>query len=136
MRFALAITTLIAAVTAAPSGHHGEKDLHKMTLGQAGDRCGADQSIYCCNEKTTKIEHSSPETGLGGLLGATIGADGLLSHLLGTCTKIPVNVLAIGNLLQSECTNRAACCHNTPSVAYGGLVNLALPCVAIGSLIQ
>ncbi len=88
MRFAFAITALIAAVTAAPS-----KDLaivnkrHGMTVHDAAKKCGTGQQLNCCNEQHSnegdKGQVSKPT-------GALVTADGLLSHLIGTCGKLDV----------------------------------------------
>ncbi|TQW00924.1 hypothetical protein V2A60_001959 [Cordyceps javanica] len=152
MRFALAaITTFVAAVAAVPHhppAHHppnvdithkGDIDVtHKtsqLTVGDAGDKCGANQELYCCDETKTTPGAGS-DGGLGGLIGAVVGGDGVLTHLLGECSKINVDLLiGVSDLLHSQCTAKAACCHNTPSVASNGLVNLALPCIPIAGLL-
>nr|CBV17211.1 fungal hydrophobin [Cordyceps farinosa] len=134
MRFAFAITALIAAVTAAPS-----KDLaivnkrHGMTVHDAAKKCGTGQQLNCCNEQHSnegdKGQVSKPT-------GALVTADGLLSHLIGTCGKLDVAALiGIDDLLNTNCKGQAACCQDTASVAQGGLLNLALPCIALDSLL-
>ncbi|OAR02720.1 hypothetical protein LLEC1_03345 [Akanthomyces lecanii] len=159
MRFALAVTTLVAAVTAAPGADVTVANkMATMSVGDATEQCGSDYQIYCCNELDDKDKQPQDMLGkppggpdgpggpmppgqspkpnlLGGLLGVVLGPDGIVSHLLGQCTRIDVAIIGAADTLSSQCRARAACCRNTPSVAYGGLVNVALPCIALDSLV-
>ncbi|KAF5587835.1 hypothetical protein FPCIR_7419, partial [Fusarium pseudocircinatum] len=61
-------------------------------------------------------------------------ANGL--NLFSQCSKLDVNVIGIANnLLNKECQANAACCQDSPGTAAAGLVNAALPCIAISNLI-
>lgn len=147
MRFALAVTALAAAVTAAPGANVTiASKLATMSVADASDQCGSNYQIYCCNELADKDKKpedmmsvkppgQTPKPGLlDGILGAVVGPDGLLSHLLGQCTRIDVAgkrraaqeipslaltfplVPGAADALSSQCRARAACCRNTPSV--------------------
>ncbi|ATY63719.1 Hydrophobin [Cordyceps militaris CM01] len=137
MRFFLAITALVAAVTAAPSADVAAvNQMAAMTLAEADASCGNGASLYCCDKSKQGGDTGSPgQAGGVGLLGAIVGVNGLLQGLLGQCSKININAIGAAGVLNQECTARAACCQNTPSVAHHGLVNIALPCIPINSLV-
>ncbi|KAJ4153843.1 hypothetical protein LMH87_010313 [Akanthomyces muscarius] len=148
MHFTLAVTTLVAAVTAAPGANVTvASKMATMSVADADEQCGSNYQIYCCNELAGKDKKpqdmtsamapgQTPKPGLlDGLLGAVVGPDGLLSHLLGQCSRIDVAVPGAADTLSSQCRARAACCRDTPSVAYGGLINVALPCIALDSIV-
>ncbi|QGI61106.1 hypothetical protein CEK27_005077 [Fusarium fujikuroi] len=93
----------------------------------AANSCANGQSVYCCNKVTNKPAGNSVGDGAG-------IANGL--SLFSQCSKVDVNVIAIANnLLNKECQANAACCQDSPGTAGAGLVNAALPCVAISNLV-
>ncbi|MGJ2371675.1 hydrophobin family protein, partial [Salmonella enterica subsp. enterica serovar Paratyphi A] len=130
MQFTLALATLIAAVSAAPGNDRAvTRNLSGMTYGEVKQYCGANQEISCCNQKKTASDN--------GLL------NGVLSQgLVGQCSKLNV-AAAAGltdnlNLDQNHCKGGSvACCQSADKSADQtvGLINLALPCIAIGSLL-
>lgn len=40
-----------------------------------------------------------------------------------------------GALLNGQCRAKVACCNRSQAVSVGGLVNIALPCIALGSIV-
>lgn len=93
MRFFLAITALVAAVTAAPSADVAAvNQMAAMTLAEADASCGNGASLYCCDKSKQGGDTGSPgQAGGVGLLGAIVGVNGLLQGLLGQCSKININ---------------------------------------------
>ncbi|RGP63514.1 hypothetical protein FSPOR_8567 [Fusarium sporotrichioides] len=116
------LATAATATAAVPGGV-----ISSMTVQQAANSCANGQSVYCCNKVTNKPAGNSVGDGAG-------IANGL--SLFSECSKVQVNVIAIANgLLNKECQANAACCQDSPGTAAGGLVNAALPCVAISNLV-
>ncbi|KAH6957349.1 hydrophobin 1 [Fusarium avenaceum] len=125
--YALTIVTLLAAsVVANPQAANGAS-LNTLTVAQAQRSCGNNQSVYCCNKVSNKQTGNAIGNGPELLNGLS---------LFDQCSKIDVNVIAVANnLLNKECQANAACCQDSGSNASGGLVNAALPCVAISNLV-
>ncbi|KAI1841268.1 hypothetical protein JX266_012504 [Neoarthrinium moseri] len=133
----LTIVGFAAAVLAAPQvGTDIPSIPGDLTVGQADAICGSDTSLSCCN----KVDQSGDAISI---------ADGLLSGLLGNalsgglglfdgCSKLslPLGIVGggVGDLLNSQCKQTAACCQGTDS-DQDGLVNVGLPCVALGGLL-
>ncbi|RBR20363.1 uncharacterized protein FIESC28_05327 [Fusarium coffeatum] len=116
------LATAATAAAAVPGG-----SINTMTVQQAANSCANGQSVYCCNQVTNKPAGNSIGEGAG-------IANGL--NLFSQCSKVKVDVLAIANsLLNKECQANAACCQDSPGTAAGGLINAALPCVAISNLV-
>ncbi|KAI3325117.1 hypothetical protein HD806DRAFT_533714 [Xylariaceae sp. AK1471] len=134
MRFSVAaIFTFALGALAAPSpqipGIPGD-----VTIGQAGDTCGQDMELSCCNDVDQSGDSVNEASGiLGGVLqGALQGGElGLFSG----CSKLNVAALiGVDDLLNSQCKQTAACCQHS-GTSQDGLVNVGLPCVALGGLL-
>ncbi|KAI1814926.1 hypothetical protein GGS20DRAFT_545854 [Poronia punctata] len=135
MRFAVATVLAFAfGVMAAPSPQGIPSVPGDVTVGQAGDTCGRDFELSCCNKvKQTGDTNISPSGLLAGLLAGTL-ADGDLD-LFGGCSKLDVAALiGVDDLLNSHCKQTAACCQHS-GTSQDGLVNVGLPCVALGGLL-
>ncbi|CEJ93654.1 hypothetical protein VHEMI09230 [[Torrubiella] hemipterigena] len=102
-----------------------------------GEYCGSGMELNCCNRQinTETADIGPHQSGLlAGLANGVLGGDG--SSLLGDCSPIDVaSLIGGGALLNGQtCEGRVACCNRSQAVAVGGLINLALPCIAIGSI--
>ncbi|RKL20889.1 hypothetical protein BFJ72_g14990 [Fusarium proliferatum] len=116
------IVGLLAAAAAASPQVKSFPPMHQITPAQANQACDNNMEIHCCNEKKEEDNHLFPS--LSGL------------KLFGQCSKINLDVMGGGtDLLNKQCQSNAACCHGSTSNASGGLINIALPCVALSSLI-
>ncbi|KAI1822742.1 hypothetical protein F4861DRAFT_374077 [Xylaria intraflava] len=105
-----------------------------VTVGQAGDSCGRDLELSCCNEVHQSGDQNFDADGI--LAGALQGvlADGNLGLFSG-CSKLTVTALiGIDDLLNSQCKQNVACCQHS-GTQQEGLVNVGLPCVALSSLL-
>ncbi|KAL4727851.1 hypothetical protein ACLX1H_004541 [Fusarium chlamydosporum] len=128
MQFFATVALLAASVAASPAVAPAvaAPSLNTMTVQQAANSCSDGQSVYCCNEVNNEAN------------GNAIGNGPELLNNLGAfkqCSKLQVDVIAIANnLIQKECQATAACCQDSPGTAAGGLVNAALPCVAISNI--
>ena len=83
MHFSAVSMVSLAMMLLSVSARNVEKarsDTGSMTVDQASQQCGNDQTISCCNTSTD-------DSAAGGLLGAN-ALNGLLG---GSCTAIPVN---------------------------------------------
>ncbi|KAI0095857.1 hypothetical protein F4814DRAFT_435185 [Daldinia grandis] len=138
--------TIIAALTMAigalgapqlggfPNGNRVPPPNGDLTVGQAGDTCGSDLDLSCCD----KVDQSGDaiNTAEGILAGLLEG--GLADQAVGLfqgCSKLNVAALiGIDDLLNNQCKQNPACCQHS-GMEQEGLVNLGLPCVALGSVI-
>ncbi|KAF5554198.1 fungal hydrophobin domain-containing protein [Fusarium napiforme] len=119
--------TVIAFLAASAAAAAKGPSINSLTVQQAANSCANGQSVYCCNKTTNKPAGNSVGDGAG-------IANGL--SLFSQCSKVDVNVIAIANnLLNKECQANAACCQDSPGTAAAGLINAALPCVAISNLV-
>ncbi|KAE8352749.1 fungal hydrophobin-domain-containing protein [Aspergillus coremiiformis] len=102
---------------------------------QASDKCGDNTQLSCCNSVTyagdqTEVDEGLLAGALSHLIGTGSGSEGL--GLFKECTNVDViNVLPI----QQACKSNIACCQRPDSSGTGNLINLGLPCIALGSLI-
>ncbi|KAF5967189.1 fungal hydrophobin domain-containing protein [Fusarium coicis] len=123
----MTIVAFLAATVAAGPQIRAYPSIDQITVAQANNACGNNMQVTCCNKVTN--------TPAGNAVGNGAGILNNLS-LFDQCSKLDVNVLAIANnLLNKECQANAACCQNSGGSATGGLVNVALPCIALSSLI-
>ncbi|PLB35755.1 hydrophobin family protein [Aspergillus candidus] len=113
-----------------------------LTVEQASAKCGDKAQLSCCNKATytgdsTKVNDGLLSGALSELLGAGSGSEGL--GLFNQCSKLPLQipVIAIGlqDALNQKCKQNIACCQDSPADASESLVGLALPCVALGSIL-
>ncbi|KAI2608728.1 uncharacterized protein GGS25DRAFT_521899 [Hypoxylon fragiforme] len=105
-----------------------------VTVGQAGDTCGSDLDLSCCNQVDQSGDAINTASGLlaglleGGLEGGSLG-------LFDGCSKLNVAaVIGLTDILDSQCSQTPACCQHS-GMEQEGLVNLGLPCVALGGLL-
>ncbi|RGP63519.1 hypothetical protein FSPOR_8572 [Fusarium sporotrichioides] len=129
MQYLTIVAFLAATVAAAPPSHNvrNNPSIEQITVAQANNACGNNMSVTCCNKVTNAPAGNAVGNGAGILNNLS---------LFDQCSKLDVNVLAIANgLLNKECQANAACCQNSGSNAQGGLVNVALPCIALSSLL-
>ncbi|KAI9041830.1 uncharacterized protein KD926_006375 [Aspergillus affinis] len=118
---------------------------HETTLSQAQAKCGYDAKVSCCNKATYTHDITTANTGpLAGViqtaLGGGPGGDGL--GLFGQCNDLSLNVPVLNvvgggvdQLVNQKCKQNIACCQNSGSQPNGDLIGVAIPCVALGSLI-
>ncbi|KAJ5764771.1 conidial hydrophobin Hyp1/RodA [Penicillium odoratum] len=145
--FATAFFLAVTAVALPQPGGDGnifpvKKD---MTLSQAQAKCGNDAKVSCCNKSTYTHDINTTNSGLlagvlQSALGGGPGGDGL--GLFGQCNDLSLNVPVVDlvegglqNLVNQKCKQNIACCQNTGSNANGDLIGVAIPCVALGSLL-
>ncbi|KAF4953251.1 hypothetical protein FGADI_6117 [Fusarium gaditjirri] len=127
MRPSVIITLFASAVAATKCKGNRHPSVKELTVSQAQNACGNDMTVQCCNKVTNKPAGNSAGDGLGLLNDLTL-FDG--------CSDLSLNVVGIlDGLLGKKCGANVACCQNSPSTASGGLINVALPCIALGSLI-
>ncbi|KAI1736644.1 hypothetical protein F4680DRAFT_468893 [Xylaria scruposa] len=107
---------------------------NSVTVGQAGDTCGKDMELSCCNKVRQSGDSKTEASGLlAGLLGS--GLENADVGLFDQCSKLTVTALiGVDDLLNSHCKQNAACCQHS-GTNQEGLVNVGLPCVALSSLI-
>ncbi|KAI1171927.1 hypothetical protein F4777DRAFT_582478 [Nemania sp. FL0916] len=138
MRFSVvAILSLAMGVMAAPQPQVASpypRPGDDVTVEMAGDTCGADMELSCCNNVKQSGDSVNEASGiLAGVLSGTLenGDVGLFSD----CSKLTVTALiGLNDLLNSRCKQTAACCqHSAPN--QEGLVNVGLPCVALGGVL-
>ncbi|KAI1255731.1 hypothetical protein MGN70_002471 [Eutypa lata] len=136
MRFTTtAVLSLVASALAAPQPPMGSPDIGSdVTIGQAGDTCGQDLELSCCNDVDQSGDSTNVASGiLAGLMGGALenGDLGLFSG----CSKLSVAAaIGVDDILNSQCKQTAACCQHSGS-EQEGLVNVGLPCVALGGLL-
>ncbi|KAI1406390.1 hypothetical protein F4819DRAFT_245730 [Hypoxylon fuscum] len=106
-----------------------------VTVGQAGDTCGSDLDLSCCNEVDQSGDAINTAEGLlSGLLEGGL-EEGKLG-LFDSCSKLNVAaVIGLSDFLDNQCKQVPACCQHSGSEMGDGLVNLALPCVALGGIL-
>ncbi|KAL4902388.1 hypothetical protein BDW74DRAFT_169580 [Aspergillus multicolor] len=109
-----------------------------VTVKQASDKCGDQAELSCCNKATYAGDSTAVNSGilsgaLSGLIGAGSGAEGL--GLFDECSKLDISVIGIQDLVNQQCKQNIACCQNSGSSADGDLIGVALPCVALGSIL-
>ncbi|KAI0403977.1 hypothetical protein F4802DRAFT_268862 [Xylaria palmicola] len=135
MRFSVAaIFTFALGALAHPSPQGVPMPGNSVTVGQAGDTCGSEMELSCCNQIDQSGDSSLAASGL--LAGALQGVlqDGTLGLFSG-CSKLSVTALiGVSDLLNSQCKQTAACCQHS-GTQQEGLVNVGLPCVALGGLL-
>ncbi|XDG02598.1 hypothetical protein ABKA04_002213 [Annulohypoxylon sp. FPYF3050] len=105
-----------------------------VTVGQAGDTCGSDLDLSCCDKVDQSGDAINEASGLlaglleGGLENADVG-------LFTGCSKLNVAaVIGLSDFLESQCKQTPACCQHS-GMGQEGLVNVGLPCVALGSVL-
>ncbi|KAI1411814.1 hypothetical protein F5Y13DRAFT_190816 [Hypoxylon sp. FL1857] len=105
-----------------------------VTVGQAGDTCGSDLDLSCCDKVDQSGDAVNEASGLlaglleGGLEGGELG-------LFDGCSKLNVAaVIGLTDMLNSQCKQTPACCQHS-GMGQEGLVNVGLPCVALGSVL-
>ncbi|KAH8173697.1 fungal hydrophobin domain-containing protein [Sarocladium implicatum] len=129
----LALVGTAFAATTPLSSLVPRQVLSSMSVKDAQALCGNDQTISCCNSVKQGDNVSQSSGVLSGVLNGLL-ADGV--DVNAQCSKIDVAVLiGVQDLLNDQCTSNVACCQNSESEASNGLVNAALPCVPIGTLV-
>ncbi|KAI1458963.1 hypothetical protein F4805DRAFT_107884 [Annulohypoxylon moriforme] len=105
-----------------------------VTVGQAGDTCGSDLDLSCCDKVDQSGDAINEASGLlaglleGGLENGELG-------LFDGCSKLNVAaVIGLSDFLESQCKQTPACCQHS-GMGQEGLVNVGLPCVALGSVL-
>ncbi|KAJ5901484.1 conidial hydrophobin Hyp1/RodA [Penicillium taxi] len=132
---AMALPSAVSSIFPVPQG---------TTLDQAQAKCGTDAKVSCCNKTTFTRDITNDNDGilagvLQSALGGGPGGDGL--GLFGQCNDLSLSVPVLdvlGQLTQldsQKCKQTVACCQNTQSTANGDLVGVAIPCIALGSLL-
>ncbi|KAH9901801.1 hypothetical protein F4778DRAFT_791413 [Xylariomycetidae sp. FL2044] len=135
MQFTIvSILALAASAAAMPKPQADGGPYGDVTVAQAGDTCGQDLELSCCNSVDQSGDSTNVADGiLSGLLsGALEGGDlGLFSG----CSKLNVAALiGVSDLLNDQCTQNVACCQHS-GTQQDGLVNVGLPCVALDGLL-
>ena len=142
MRVSTVFTTLGLAIGAIASpmpqdGNSGDNGFAvpaSTTIGQAGDVCGSNTQLSCCNTVSQTGDSTNVASGiLSGLLQGVLPDSAL--GLFSGCSKISVPLLiGIDDLLDHQCQQTAACCSHDPN-GQSGLVNVGIPCVALSGLL-
>ncbi|VUC29991.1 unnamed protein product [Clonostachys rosea] len=138
------IPTLIlaASVTALVPQIHPDvirrADSQKTTVGEARTLCGNKLELQCCNRKIEEKTNETTTNNNTGLLSGLLGDLGLLDDggidLLDQCSKLSVTALiGVDDILGSQCRHHVACCDTT--APQTGLINIGLPCIALGGLL-
>ncbi|KAI1438301.1 hypothetical protein GGR50DRAFT_640881 [Xylaria sp. CBS 124048] len=135
MRFSVAAVFAFAmGVIAMPSAPSAPSVPGDVTVGQAGDSCGRDLELSCCNHVDQSGDSVMEADGIlaGALQGVLAGGElGLFSG----CSKLTVTALiGVDDLLNSQCKQTVACCQHS-GTQQDGLVNVGLPCVALAGLL-
>ncbi|KAI0844802.1 hypothetical protein F5Y00DRAFT_187447 [Daldinia vernicosa] len=106
-----------------------------VTVGQAGDTCGSDLDLSCCDKVDQSGDAINTAEGiLAGLLEGGLLEGGDLG-LFDGCSKLNVAaVVGLDDLLNSQCKQTPACCQHS-GMEQEGLLNVGLPCVALGSVL-
>ncbi|KAI0017010.1 hypothetical protein F4780DRAFT_782737 [Xylariomycetidae sp. FL0641] len=134
MRFTIAAIAAFAmgAVAVPTTGSGGIPG--DVTVGQAGDTCGSNFDLSCCNKVDQSGDAVNEASGiLSGLLGG--GLEGGDLGLFSGCSKLNVAALiGLDDILNSQCKQTAACCQHS-GTEQDGLVNVGLPCVALAGLL-
>ncbi|KAJ5948391.1 conidial hydrophobin Hyp1/RodA [Penicillium verhagenii] len=150
MKMKFITTALIFAATAVALPQSGSDGnifpvSNGMTVEQAQAKCGNNSTVSCCKKTTyTKDITTSNNGPLAGVLQSALGGgpggDGL--GLFGQCNDLSLNIPVLNvvgggvdQLINQKCKQNIACCQNTESNADGDLIGVAIPCVALGSLI-
>ncbi|KAJ0423452.1 rodlet protein [Aspergillus carlsbadensis] len=157
MKFSIAaaVVAFAASVAALPSGpgaqlagngvgNKGNSNVKfpvpdNVTVKQASDKCGDQAQLSCCNKATyagdsTQVADGLLAGALSNLIGAGSGAEGI--GLFDQCSKFDLAFLiGVQDLVNQQCKQNIACCQNSGASADGSLVGVALPCVALGSII-
>ncbi|KAI0139534.1 hypothetical protein F4776DRAFT_616626 [Hypoxylon sp. NC0597] len=105
-----------------------------VTVGQAGDTCGSDLDLSCCDKVDQSGDAINEASGLlAGLLeGALEGGE---LGLFDGCSKLNVAaVIGLTDMLNSQCKQTPACCQHS-GMEQEGVLNVGLPCVALGSVL-
>ncbi|GAP93287.1 putative rodlet peptide [Rosellinia necatrix] len=137
MRFSVAaVITFAIGAFARPSGPSSPfpRPGGDVTVSQAGDTCGSEMELSCCNHVDQSGDSVMEASGI--LAGALQGvlADGELGLFSG-CSKLNVAALiGLSDFLDQQCKQTAACCQHS-GTTQEGLVNVGLPCVALGSVL-
>ncbi|KAJ5612935.1 conidial hydrophobin Hyp1/RodA [Penicillium lagena] len=138
-------TTILCLTTiaVAQAGHSNVKFpvSPKTTIAQGQNTCGNDAKLSCCKRATYTHDINTSNTGplagvLANALGGGPGGDGL--GLFGQCQDLSLSAAGIvdPNLsIDRECKQNIACCQNSPSTSNNNLVGVAVPCVALGSIL-
>ncbi|RYP79367.1 hypothetical protein DL769_002991 [Monosporascus sp. CRB-8-3] len=133
MRFSItALLSLVAGALAVP--HQPAAIPRGITVREAGDVCGQNMVLNCCNEIDTSGDSTNVASGLlAGLLQGVL-QDGELG-LFNGCSDLSVTgLIGVSDLLNEQCTQNVACCQDN-DIHQDGLVNVGLPCVAIGGIL-
>ncbi|KAL7624829.1 hypothetical protein AAE478_004043 [Parahypoxylon ruwenzoriense] len=106
-----------------------------VTVGQAGDTCGSDLDLSCCDKVDQSGDAINAASGLlAGLLGGALEGGEL--GLFDGCSKLNLAaVIGVSDLLESQCKQTPACCQHSGMEQEDGLLNVGLPCVALGSVL-
>ncbi|KAI1371368.1 hypothetical protein F4677DRAFT_435883 [Hypoxylon crocopeplum] len=138
MQFSIVATLAFALGAMAAPQSSGSSSLTPVpgdvTVGQAGDTCGSDLDLSCCDKVDQSGDAINTASGLlsglleGGLEGGELG-------LFDGCSKLNVAaVIGLTDLLESQCKQTPACCQHS-GMEQEGLLNVGLPCVALGSVL-
>ena len=117
--FTLAFATFAAAAPAAVGDASSSTITpvgNQVTVGQAGDKCGTDFDLSCCNKADYSGDATNVASGIfGGLLQGAVGKNGL--GLFDGCSKLDITAGIVGggvsDLLNSQCKQTAACCQKS-----------------------
>ncbi|KAK7222979.1 hypothetical protein V2G26_010982 [Clonostachys chloroleuca] len=116
----LFLTTSVAALV--PQVHPDlirRTDAQAITVRDGNDLCGRKLELQCCNN---------------GLLSDLSILDGEID-LFDQCSKLSVTALiGVDDILGSQCDQNIACC-DTTAPQQTALINIGLPCIALGSLL-
>ncbi|RAH64130.1 hydrophobin family protein [Aspergillus aculeatinus CBS 121060] len=154
--FAILAAATLATATAAVGGPsarnlevraaEGDKPRYSVpddwTIEQGSAKCGNQAQLSCCNKATyagdtTTIDDGALAGLLGNIAGTGSGSEGV--GLFDQCSKLDLQIPIIGisaqDILNQQCKQNIACCQYSGADASDDLLGVALPCVALGSII-
>ncbi|KAL4922373.1 hypothetical protein BDW62DRAFT_197053 [Aspergillus aurantiobrunneus] len=109
-----------------------------VTVKQGSDKCGDKAQLSCCNDVQYGGDSTTVKEGIAaGLLSDLLGS-GSASEGLGAfsgCSKLDLSIIGIEDILNQQCKQNIACCANSGSQANDNLAGVALPCIALGSIL-
>ncbi|OJK04016.1 hypothetical protein ASPACDRAFT_57358 [Aspergillus aculeatus ATCC 16872] len=130
----------------AAEGDKGDKPRYSVpddwTIEQGSAKCGNQAQLSCCNKATyagdtTTIDEGALAGLLGNIAGTGSGSEGL--GLFDQCSKldleIPIFAIDAQDILNQQCKQNIACCQYSGADASDDLIGVALPCIALGSII-
>ncbi|KAL4781371.1 hypothetical protein BJX76DRAFT_359983 [Aspergillus varians] len=136
MKFTVAVAAISCFAAASATKFPVPGDL---TVKEGSAKCGDQAQLSCCNDvryggDTTVVSDGIAAGLLSNLLGSGSAAEGLGAFT--GCSKLDVSALiGVEDILNQQCKQNIACCAGSGASADEDLVGVALPCIALGSVL-